>query len=178
MKYRGKVLPITQLGEAVLRAKARPVRNFAAPELERLIADMITTMKQAQGVGIAANQIGFGVRIFVVAPEPNPRYPRAPQMPPLPMINARLVKRSKELTTDWEGCLSIPGLRAKVPRHKEIEIEFFNPDGLRHRAKLSGFVARIFQHEFDHINGLVYMDRVKDRKTFMTEREYRRLHGR
>lgn len=174
-KKKGKVLPITQLGEPVLRKKALEIRNLAAPALDRFIDDMMATMKKAQGVGIAANQVGVGIRAFIVAPQPSRRYPKSPQMPPMAMLNPKLVKRSARMITDWEGCLSIPGIRARVPRHAAIEIEFTDRRGRRLRAKLSGFIARIFQHEFDHINGMVYLDRVADSRTFMTEREYARM---
>lgn len=175
MKRKGKVRPITQLGEPVLRAKAHPVRDFLTADFQRFIDDMIVTMRKARGVGIAANQVGVSRRVFIVAPEPSSRYPNAPRMPPVAMINPRLVKHSKEQVSDWEGCLSIPGLRARVPRYQKIEIEFTDRQGQRLRGKLSGFVARIFQHEFDHINGHVYLDRVRDRRTFMTEREYQKM---
>lgn len=136
---------------------------------------MIATMKKAQGVGIAAPQVGVGLQLFIVAPEPSVRYPKAPRMAPVAMINPKLVKHSKTMVTDWEGCLSIPGLRARVPRYQKIEIEFTARDGRRLRAELTGFIARIFQHEFDHIQGRVYLDRVRDTRTFMTESEFRKL---
>ena len=110
-----------------------------------------------------------------MAPEPSIRYPNAPRMAPVAMINPVLVKHSKKRVTDWEGCLSIPGLRGRVPRYHSLEIEFTTRDGRRLRGKLSGFVARIFQHEFDHINGRVYVDRVQDTRTFMTESEFRKM---
>ena len=136
---------------------------------------MLVTMKKAQGVGIAANQVGVGKRLFIVAPEPSERYPKAPQMVPVVMINPKLVRHSKKRVTDWEGCLSIPGLRARVPRYHAVEIEFTARDGSLRQAELTGFIARIFQHEFDHINGMVSVDRVRDTRTFMTESEFRKL---
>lgn len=136
---------------------------------------MIQTMRQAKGVGIAAPQVGKSLRLFILAPEPSVRYPKAPRLPPVAMFNPVIVKRSKKRVTDWEGCLSIPGLRGRVPRHQSLEIEFTDRQGRRLRGKLSGFVARIFQHEFDHINGMVYVDRVEDTRTFMTESQYRLL---
>ena len=168
-----KILRITQLGEPVLRRVAKPVSFPLSKAHERLIDDMIATMKKAKGVGIAAPQVGAGLRLFVIAPEPSVRYPKAPKMAPVAMLNPVLVKHSKKMTTDWEGCLSIPGLRGRVPRYQSVEIEFTARNGRRLRGKLSGFVARIFQHEFDHINGIVYVDRVKDTRTFMTEPEFR-----
>lgn len=171
---KGKILHITQLGAPVLRRPSKTVPLPLSQAHDRLIDDMIATMKKAKGVGIAAPQVGMGLRLFIVAPEPSVRYPRAPKMAPVVMINPDLVKHSKKTVTDWEGCLSIPGLRARVPRYQAIAIEFSTRDGRRLRGKLSGFVARIFQHEFDHINGMVYVDRVKDTRTFMTESEFRK----
>ena len=172
---RGRVLRITQLGEPVLRANAKPVGNPVAPHIQTLIADMIATMKKADGVGIAAPQVGVGLRLFIVAPEPSARYPKAPRVPPVAMINPKLVGHSKATITDWEGCLSIPGIRAKVPRYKTVDIEFTAANGKQYRARLTDFIARIFQHEFDHIGGHVYLDRVRDTRTFMTEAQYRKL---
>jgi len=175
MKQKGRVLRITQLGEPVLRRASKNVPVPLSRAHDRLIDDMIATMKKAKGVGIAAPQVGEGLNLFIVAPEPSARYPKAPRMPPVAMINPKLVKRSIKMVTDWEGCLSIPGLRGRVPRHHAVEVEFTARDGRRQRAEMTGFIARIFQHEFDHINGRVYMDRVKDTRTFMTESQYRKL---
>jgi peptide deformylase len=170
-----KVLPITQLGAPVLRRRLKDVVRPSAPKTQALIDDMMATMRKAQGVGIAANQVGVDQRLFIIAPEPSARYPKAPRMAPVAMINPDLVRASKRMVTDWEGCLSIPGLRARVPRHHEIEIAFTTREGDRVRAVLRGFVARIFQHEFDHISGKVFVDRVVDTRTFMTEAEYRKM---
>ncbi len=174
-RVRPRILRITQLGEAVLRRISKNVPWPLSRAHDRLIDDMISTMKKARGVGIAAPQVGAGLNLFIVAPEPSVRYPRAPHMAPVAMINPKLVRKSKKMVTDWEGCLSIPGLRGRVPRYHAIEIEFTARDGRRLRGKLTGFVARIFQHEFDHINGHVYLDRVKDPRTFIMETEYRKL---
>jgi peptide deformylase len=171
---RARVLHITQLGEPVLRRRLRKVGQPTSDVVKKLTANMLATMRKAQGVGIAANQVGVDQRIFIVAPEPSARYPQAPEQPPIVMINPVLRRHSKATIADWEGCLSIPGIRAKVPRYKTVEIEFMQLDGKRYRARLKDFVARIFQHEFDHINGLVYLDRVQDSRTFMTEAEYRK----
>jgi peptide deformylase len=174
-QVRPQILRITQLGEPVLRRVSKPVSLPLSKAYDRLIDDMIATMKKAKGVGIAAPQVGVGLRLFIIAPEPSIRYPKALRMAPVAMINPVLVKHSKKIVTDWEGCLSIPGLRGRVPRYQSIEIEFTTRDGRRLQGKLSGFVARIFQHEFDHINGHVYIDRVRDTRTLMTESEFRKL---
>lgn len=169
------IFRITHVGEPVLRQMAKPVSNMKPKALERLVQDMIATMRKARGVGIAAPQVGKSLRLFIVAPEPSTRYPKSPRIPPVAMINPQLIKGSKRMVTDWEGCLSVPGLRALVPRHYSVEIEFTALNGRRLQGKLSGFVARIFQHEFDHINGMVYLDRVADTRTFMMEAQYRRM---
>lgn len=136
---------------------------------------MIETMRKAKGVGIAAPQVGKSTRLFIVAPQPSVRYPHAPSMKPIPMINPRLIKHSRATNTSWEGCLSIPGIRGKVPRYNSIRIAFISPDGIPRKTILTGFVARIFQHELDHIDGKVFLDRIQDTRTLLTEREYRRL---
>jgi peptide deformylase len=174
---KANILRITQLGEPVLRQRAKPVRLPLSRTRDHFIDEMIATMKKAKGVGIAAPQVNASLRLFIVAPEPSVRYPKAPRMAPVAMLNPVWVRHSRKRVTDWEGCLSIPGLRARVPRYETIEIEFTARDGRRLRGTLKGFVARIFQHEFDHINGHVYLDRVKDLRTFMTESEFRKLRA-
>ncbi len=166
---------ITQLGQPVLRQIAKPVGKIKRKKLDSLILEMIKTMRKARGVGIAAPQIGKSLRLFIVAPQPSVRYPQAPRMQPIPMINPRLLSHSKAMNTGWEGCLSIPGIRGRVPRYNQIRIQFYTPAGELKEAVLKGFVARIFQHEFDHINGQVFLDRVRDTRTLITEREYRRI---
>jgi peptide deformylase len=174
-RVRARILRITQLGEPVLRRASKNLPLPLSRAHHRLIDDMIITMKRAKGVGIAAPQVGVGLNLFIVAPEPSVRYPKAPRMAPVAMINPKVVRHSSKTVTDWEGCLSIPGLRGRVPRYHALEIEFTARDGRRLRGKLTGFVARIFQHEYDHICGRVYLDRVNDTRTFMTEAQYRKL---
>lgn len=172
------ILRITHLGEPVLRQVGKSVSKIPSKPVSVLVRDMIQTMRKAQGVGIAAPQVGKSLRLFIVAPEPSVRYPKAPRIPPVAMINPVIIKRSKKMVTDWEGCLSIPGLRGRVPRHHALDIEFTDIQGRRLRGKLSGFVARIFQHELDHVNGMVFVDRVRDTRTLMTESQYRlMMHG-
>jgi peptide deformylase len=168
------IYAITQLGQPVLRRKAPPVSKKALGKLRPLIKDMLQTMHKARGVGIAAPQVGKSLRLFIVAPQPSVRYPHAPRMKPVAMINPRLIKHSGAMNSGWEGCLSIPGIRGQVPRYTKIHIEFTSETGDLRKAVLTGFVARIFQHEFDHINGHVFLDRVRNTRTLMTEREYRK----
>jgi peptide deformylase len=168
-------LKITQLGRPVLRKKARPVAHPVSRSTWTLIQAMIRTMRKARGVGIAAPQVDKSLRLFIVAPEPSRRYPKSPSIPPIAMINPQLTAVSRTMNTDWEGCLSIPGIRGRVPRYNQITIEFTDVAGRRREGVLKGFVARIFQHELDHIDGKVFLDRVQDTRTLMTEAEYLKI---
>lgn len=163
---------IRLLGDPILRWRARSVPRVADPRLQRLIDAMTATMKAVQGVGLAAPQVGHSLRLFIVASHPNPRYPTAPRMNPLVMLNPRLLRSSRRRVRGWEGCLSIPGLRGSVPRSQKVWIEYTSRQGDKVRQALTGFVARIFQHEYDHINGKVFLDRVRSTRNLMTEAEY------
>ena len=167
-----EILQISQLGNPVLRRESQFVENVKDDRIQQLIDDLIFTVQQAHGVGIAAPQAAKGDRLFIVASRPNLRYPQAPKMEPTAMINPRIVATSTETAKDWEGCLSIPGIRGLVPRSKAIEIEYTSRDGKLHRQELTDFVARIFQHEHDHLDGIVFLDRVESTKELMTEDEY------
>lgn len=130
------------------------------------------TVSNANGVGIAAPQVAQSRRMFIVASRPNPRYPDAPEMEPTTMINPRILAHSEQMVKGWEGCLSIPGIRGLVPRYQAIEVEYIGRDGKRHQQELTGFVARIFQHELDHLNGIVFLDRVESTQDLMSEKEF------
>lgn len=123
-------------------------------------------------MGIAAPQVGESVRLFIVASHPNPRYPNAPQMSPTAMINSRIVDHSPETEKGWEGCLSVPGIRGLVPRYTTIQVEYTGRDGILYQQTFTDFVARIFQHELDHLDGIVFLDRVETTQDLMSEREY------
>lgn len=166
------VLEIAQLGNPVLRDIAQPIYNIHDPAVQGLIDDMLATMLQGNGVGIAAPQVGQSRRILIVASRPNPRYPHAPTMDPIVMVNPHLLSHSEETATGWEGCLSIPGMRGKVQRYRAIEVEYMNRDGEMERQELTDFIARIFQHEFDHLGGKVFLDRIDQVQNLMTEKEY------
>jgi peptide deformylase len=135
----------------------------------------MATAASANGVGMAAPQVSQPYRLLIIASRPSPRYPHAPLMEPTAMLNPRLVDRSSEIVKDWEGCLSIPGIRGLVPRYQSLEIEYTDRDGKLQHQELTDFVARIFQHEFDHLNGLVYLDRIESTHDLMTEQEYQRM---
>jgi len=168
-------LSIIQLGNPILRQKAEFINQIDSSNIQKLIDDLLTTVADANGVGIAAPQVAVGSRVFIVASRPNLRYPNAPLMEPTAMINPRIIARSDEIVKDWEGCLSIPGIRGLVPRHRTIEIEYSDRNGNLIHQQLTDFVARIFQHEYDHFEGLVFLDRVESTFDIVTEQEYHNL---
>ena len=153
--------PILELGNPGLRQIARPVETVENAALQALADELLAIMRAANGVGIAAPQLGESWRLLVVASRPNLRYPQAPKMPPTVMINPRLVSHSDDMVKGWEGCLSVPGLRGKVPRYREIEVEYCDRKGHLQRQVWRDFVARIFQHEYDHLEGKIFLDRVE-----------------
>jgi peptide deformylase len=165
-------LPIVQLGSPILRQKAQIIENIHDKWLQQLIDNLIATAMVSQGVGIAAPQVSGSYRLFIIASRPNPRYPNAPEMEPTAMINPRVIAHSRETIKGWEGCLSIPGIRGLVPRYHAIEVEYTTRDGQLHRQQLTDFVARIFQHEYDHLEGIVFLDRVESTHDLMSEAEY------
>lgn len=166
---------IAQLGQPVLRETARPVTDPADPAVRSLIDDLLVTMVDAAGVGIAAPQVYESRALFIVASRPNPRYPHAPAMEPLVMINPEIIHFSVDTETGWEGCLSVPGLRGLVPRSRSVTVRYTGRDGEVREEEFSGFVARIVQHEYDHISGLVFIDRVASTRDLVTEKEYLRI---
>ena len=169
-----EILQISQLGNPVLRERSQFVDNIKGDRIQELIDNLISTVQQANGVGIAAPQVAMGDRIFVLASRPNLRYPQAPKMEPTAIINPRIIANSTETVKDWEGCLSIPGIRGLVPRSRSIKIEYTSRDGQLHRQEFTDFVARIFQHEHDHLDGIVFLDRVESTQELITEDEYQK----
>jgi peptide deformylase len=166
---------IAQLGDPILRQKANAINKWHDPQLQRLVDDLLITVKQANGVGIAAPQVSQSLQLFIVASRPTLRYPYAPVMEPTPMLNPRILSSSQTTVKDWEGCLSVPDLRGLVPRHQTIQIEYCDRHGQLQTAELTDFVARIFQHEYDHLQGIVFVDQVEDPKDLISEAEYQKL---
>lgn len=169
-----EILQIVQLGDPLLRSAAQLVEDIQDERIQKLIHNLIATAGQANGVGIAAPQVGESYRLFIVASRPNPRYPNAPIMEPTAMINPRILTHSTEVVKGWEGCLSIPGIRGWVPRHQAIEVEYTNQNGKLQKQELTDFVARIFQHESDHLDGIVFLDRLESTQDIITEQEYQK----
>ncbi|MBD2254428.1 peptide deformylase [Nostoc parmelioides] len=170
-----ELLPIIQLGNPTLRQKAAWVENIHDATIQQLIDDLIATVAKANGVGIASPQVAQSYRLFIVASRPNPRYPHAPEMEPTAMINPKIVGNSTDIVKGWEGCLSVPGIRGLVPRYQAIEVEYTDRYGNLQKQTLTDFVARIFQHEFDHLDGVLFIDRVESNLNIITEEEYQKL---
>ncbi len=169
------ILQISEIGSPILRHQARSIDNLPNPQTDSLIDDLVATAMAAHGVGIAAPQVAASVRLFIVASRPSPRYPTAPTMEPTAMINPRILDRSGELVSGWEGCLSVPGTRGFVPRDLTIEVEYLTRHGERIQQELTGFIARIFQHELDHLDGTLFPDRVLVSTDLITEAEYLKI---
>lgn len=175
MRLKGTLLQIAELGQPVLRGKARRVVDVKNSLIQKLIDDLIATVKDVNGVGIAAPQVYLSSRVFIVASHPSLRYPNAPKMKPTAMINPEILSHSKTKVKDWEGCLSIPGIRGLVPRYKRVEVEYTDRKGKRVKRKFADFIARIFQHELDHLDGIVFLDRMESMQEAVTEKEYLKL---
>lgn len=165
---------IAQLGHPVLREVGRKISDTHDPVIQALIDDMLVTVMDANGVGIAAPQVYESLSLFIVSSHPNPRYPHAPRMEPTAMINPELLWVSDDKEKDWEGCLSIPGLRGVVPRHRRIGVRYQTREGEIREEEYADFLARVFQHEFDHIQGVVFIDRIESSMELVTEKEYER----
>lgn len=173
--FQGDIRDIALLGDPILRQQAQTVTDVHIPHVRQTIADMHKTLSISHGVGIAAPQIAVSLRIVIIASRPTPRYPTAPEMSPVVMINPKYEIVDPQLKKDWEGCLSIPGIRARVARYLAIRVNYQDEQGKQRQKLLEDFPARIFQHEFDHLNGLVYLDRVQDNRDIVTESEFQKL---
>jgi peptide deformylase len=168
----GELRKIIQLGNPILRSKAAAIENIQDEQIQKLIEDLLATVADSNGVGIAAPQVAKQKRLFIVASRPNPRYPNAPEMEPTAMINPQITAHSNEIVKGWEGCLSIPGIRGLVPRYQVIEVEYTDRNGKLQKQEFTDFVARIFQHEYDHLEATVFLDRLESNFDIMTENEY------
>jgi len=171
LKRKPKVLPVVTLGHPSLRRKARrlSIKEIGSAKMQEFIDNLIHTCETMKGVGIAATQAGVGISIFIMASKPSERYPKAPHMKPAAFINPKLIAVSGVTKKDWEGCLSLRGLRALVPRHTRVKVSYADREGRKHIGEFEDFLARVFQHEHDHLNGLMFIDRVTSTKDFMAE---------
>lgn len=157
---------ILRMGDPRLLRRARPVDAFDTAELRQLIADMFDTMHAVGGVGLAAPQIGVDRRVVIFGFEHNRRYPDAPPVPETILINPEWTPLTAATEEDWEGCLSVPGMRGLVPRCTRLHYRGFDPSGVLIERRVSGFHARVVQHECDHLDGVLYPMRVRDLSHF------------
>jgi peptide deformylase len=160
-----------------LAAKAASIPDFSDPVLQKFIDDLIACGEENHGVGIAAPQVGKSIRLFIMAPKPGPRYTDVTPMETTAVINPEILRMNGEMEKGWEGCLSVPGYRGLVPRHTEIEVRFLDRHGKSHHAIFTGFLARVFQHEFDHIEGVLYPARMDKDDPLLTLDEYAAATG-
>jgi peptide deformylase len=170
-----KSITIIHQGNPILSQKSLPVDNIQDPQIQQLISELINTTIAANGVGIAAPQIAESLRLFIVASRPNPRYPDAPIMEPTAMINPQIITHSEEVVKGWEGCLSVPNIRGLVPRYQWITVEYTDINGEIQQRQITDFIARIFQHEYDHLEGILFVERVESDDDLFSEAEYQKL---
>jgi peptide deformylase len=167
------ILKVARLGHPILRRVAEPVSPEAigAPEIQQLIDDMLETMDEYDGAGLAAPQVHVSRRIVIYGVRENPRYPDAEEVPLTVLVNPTITPATTEMAEDWEGCLSVPDLRGQVPRFTRVTVEAYGRDGRRLRFAANGFHARVVQHECDHLDGVVYLDRMRsmDSLSFLPE---------
>jgi peptide deformylase len=173
------ILKVARLGHPVLRAKARPVESsaIASPGFQKLLDDMIETMGEYHGIGLAAPQVHEGLRVFVAGiEEEDPRTGEA-EIISVPIINPEISPIGRDLVEDWEGCLSIPDIRGRVPRHRRVRVRGLDRDAKPLELELEDFPARVVQHENDHLNGVLFVDRMKSFESLSFLEEYSRFQA-
>lgn len=161
------ILKVARLGHPILRQGAQPVppETVGSPEIQRLIDDMIETMREYDGAGLAGNQVHALQQVAVIEVLGNPRYPEAPHIPLMVVINPVVTALDDAMEEGWEGCLSVPDMRGVVPRHTSVRLECLDRAGQPVSLVAKDFFARVIQHETDHLNGIVYLDRMRDLST-------------
>ena len=157
---------VLKMGDPRLLEVSAPVVRFDTPELAELITDMQDTMRNLNGAGLAAPQIGVGARVVIFGFDANPRYPEEAAVPFTVLINPTLTPLGEIQEEDWEGCLSVPGMRGLVPRYKELRYVGFDASGQPIDRSVSDFHARVVQHEVDHLDGILYPRRIRDLTQF------------
>ncbi|HEV8641563.1 MAG TPA: peptide deformylase [Methylomirabilota bacterium] len=161
------ILKVARLGHPVLRQKAQPVpvETVRSPEVQRFIDDMIETMREYDGAGLAANQVHALQQIAVIEVQANPRYPDAPLIPLMVVINPVVTPLTEDMEEGWEGCLSVPDMRGVVPRYTAVRLQCLDREGAGVELTAKDFFARVIQHEADHLDGIVYLDRMRNLST-------------
>lgn len=170
------ILKVARLGHPVLRQVAEPVPPEAilSPSVQQLIDDLVETMYEYDGAGLAAPQVHVSQQVVAFAVEGNPRYPDAPSIPLTVLINPKITPVGDSMEEDWEGCLSVPDLRGKVPRHTRVDVEAYDRSGKKLRFEARDFHARVIQHECDHLFGKVFLDRMTSMESLSFVREFLR----
>jgi|TARA_B110000211_G_scaffold90335_1_gene105523 peptide deformylase len=166
-------LIVLQRGAPILAAIAKPVDKINTDEIKQLIVDLKATVAAEKGVGIAAPQVGKSLRLFIMCSAPNERYPDAPLLAPSVIINPEIIARSHQQELAWEGCLSVKGKRALVSRYTSIDVKYLDENATKHHKTLTGFLARIFQHELDHLDGITFIERLNDESDAIDEQQWR-----
>ena len=171
------VREIVTVGDPLLRARARDVSaaELRTPAVQGLIDDLIDTMREYHGIGLAAPQVHESVRIFVAGLEKEDERTGETEIVPIAVVNPEITALGRDLVEDWEGCLSIPDIRGKVPRNRRVRVRGFGRDGEALDMELEDFQARVFQHENDHLNGILFFDRMKSFETLAFLDEYSRF---
>ena len=162
------------VGDPILRTNCRTVDQFL--EVDEILNSLVGTLRTLQGAGLAANQLGHDIRACVIEVRASETFPDRVSTPLIEMINPRLVSAAETLNEDWEGCFSIPGIMAKVSRPDTIEIEFQDLEMNIVRQKFEGYTARVIQHELDHLNGKLFVDKVQSPASYTTVQNYKKFH--
>ena len=172
------VRDIVTVGHPVLRERAREITRdeLGSPAVQSLIDDLVDTMRHANGAGLAANQIGVPQRVAVIEVGDNPRYPYKPRIPLTIVVNPVIEPLDDELVEINEGCLSVPNLRGNLERYVNVRVRYLDRDGVAHDEVKRGLTAGTFQHECDHLDGVLFLDRVTDPRSFTTWEQFDRFH--
>jgi peptide deformylase len=160
------IRPVLKMGDPVLLQVAQPVERFDTPDLRELLQDMKDTMASLDGAGLAAPQIGVSLQVVIFGVGKNPRYPQAEAVPYTELLNPVLEPLSDEMEEGWEGCLSVPGMRGLVPRYTNLRYRGVDPKGEPIDRNVTGFHARVVQHEVDHLLGILYPMRIRNLRNF------------
>lgn len=163
---------IIKLGAPLLRNIAKPISVIHEKEFQTTLTNLKDYVIAKGGMGIAAPQVGISQRFFIMSSHPNERYPYAPEMPITAVINPEIIWHSENMEKGWEGCLSVPQIRGNVPRYTSIKVRYFTEQNQLIETQFDGFLARIFQHELDHLDGKLFIDRVESTLDLMSEEEW------
>ncbi len=165
---------IVTIGDPLLKERSRPIQDVATAK--DLLDRMVKRLRDLNGAGLAAPQIGELVAAVVVEVRKTDVFPDRPESPLIVMVNPEIIEASVETEEDWEGCFSVPGLMGRVPRHRRIKVRYVSPDGVSHEATYDGYVARVIQHEIDHLEAVEFVDRMTSMQTLTSVRNYLRFH--